>query len=469
MSFTSLSFLFFLPIVLVLYHGLARYRRAQNILLLLASYVFYGAWDWRFLSLIWFSTGVDYLCGLAIARDRSHASRFLLTSLATNLGLLFTFKYFGFFQESAIALAANFGCDLDPLSLQIVLPVGISFYTFQTLSYTIDISRGQLEPRRNLLDFALFVAFFPQLVAGPIERARSFLPQIERPRRVSSAQLSEGSWLIGWGYFKKVFIADNVAMLVDEAFAPGFEGGGADYLVAVWAFAVQIYCDFSGYSNIARGIAKLLGFELMVNFALPYFARNPSDFWRRWHISLSTWLRDYLYVSLGGNRVSISRTYRNLFLTMLLGGLWHGAAWTFVIWGAFHGGWLALHRALRPRLPTFPPRAAWVGQLLCIGLTFHGVCLGWLFFRADSLDQALMILGRMARGFQFEPSTWNMLIALMSYATPLIAVQLWQAREGDAWVLRRAPPWVQGAAFGAMFYLVALYGAVSDAFIYFQF
>jgi len=469
LSFTSFSFLLFLAAVLALYHSLARHRVAQNWLLLLASYAFYGAWDWRFLSLIWLSTGVDYLCGLAMARHRSRSRRILWVSLATNLGVLFTFKYFGFFHASALALGQRLGFELDPLILHIVLPVGISFYTFQTLSYTIDIYRRELEPRRNLLDFALFVAFFPQLVAGPIERARRFLPQIERPRHVTADQLGEGLWLVAWGYFKKVFIADNLAVLVDEAFAPGFGGGGADYLVAVWAFAIQIYCDFSGYSDIARGIAKLLGFELMVNFNLPYFARNPSDFWRRWHISLSTWLRDYLYISLGGSRGSTARTYVNLFLTMLLGGLWHGAAWTFVIWGAFHGSWLAIHRALQNRFPKLPARTGILGNTLCVIVTFNGVCLGWLFFRAESLDQALYILGQMSEGLRFDAWAWNSLAELLLYSAPLIAVQVWQACQRDAWVLRLAPPWVQGATFGFLFYLTVLHGAVSNAFIYFQF
>jgi D-alanyl-lipoteichoic acid acyltransferase DltB (MBOAT superfamily) len=468
-NFNSFAFVIFFVVVFGLYHALGRRLRAQNRLLLVASYVFYASWDWRFLSLILLSTAVDYACSLSMRARPERAGAALGVSLTANLGLLFTFKYFHFFEESAVALLEALGIPAHPTTLRIVLPVGISFYTFQTLSYTIDVYRGRLEPTRDLLDFALYVAFFPQLVAGPIERATHFLPQIQSPRRVTTDQLTEGSWLVMWGYFKKVYVADNVARLVDVGFSPDFDGSGGSLLVATWAFAIQIYCDFSGYTDIARGVAKLLGFELMLNFDLPYFARNPSDFWRRWHISLSTWLRDYLYIPLGGNRGGTVRTYRNLFLTMLLGGLWHGAAWTFVFWGAFHGLWLGVHRALAPRLPRLPPRLAGAGSVLAVLGTFHAVCVGWVFFRASSLEQALSILGRIASGPGFDHHAWESLGWLLTWSGLLIAAQGVQLWRGDLYLVRGVGPFARGLVYGTLFYLVALHGAVSDAFIYFQF
>lgn len=470
MIFNSFTFLAFFALIFVAYWLLHAHRRAQNRLLLVASYVFYGYWDWRFLSLIAFSTLVDYVCGLRMA-DRPQERRFLIwTSLCSNLGLLFVFKYFEFFEASTIELLNTFGMQATPLTLDIVLPVGISFYTFQTLSYTIDIYRGRLEPCRNFLDFALFVSFFPQLVAGPIERAVRFIPQIQQPRRADAAQMAEGAWLVMWGYFKKVFIADNVAGIADVVFSDQFGGSGGHALIGVYAFAIQIYCDFSGYSDIARGISKLLGFELMVNFDLPYFARNPSDFWRRWHISLSTWLRDYLYISLGGNRVSTFLTYRNLMLTMLLGGLWHGAAWTFVVWGAFHGGLLALHRWMADRGWLSEGRSLpGLRHSISVFLMFHAACLGWIWFRAESMGQAFNVLGTIFGSFGFDSAALEAAGLIAAYAGILVAVQIAQYASDEHYLAPRLPTWAQGAVFGLLFYLVAMYGAVSDAFIYFQF
>ena len=297
-------------------------------MLLVASYAFYGAWDWRFLGLIVLSTVVDYVVGMSLAATGDPRRRqFLVTaSIVANLGILGLFKYAGFFAKSLVGLGASLGVEIPAFALDVVLPVGISFYTFQTLSYTIDIYRGTLKPTRRFLDFALFVAFFPQLVAGPIERASRLLPQVLQPRHVTWEKFGSGSWLILWGLFKKVVIADNLAFLVNAVYATDASPTGWQVVAGTVAFAWQIYCDFSGYSDIARGLARLMGFELMVNFNLPYAARSPADFWRRWHISLSTWLRDYLYIPLGGNQGGALRTYRNLGLTMLLGGLWHGAA-----------------------------------------------------------------------------------------------------------------------------------------------
>jgi len=317
---------------------------------LLASYFFYGCWDWRFLGLIWLSTIVDFACGRELDKRKRgttgedggpssepyfHSRRgrrtILFVSVAANLGILGFFKYFDFFVGSAATLLDMIGLPLERRLLNVILPVGISFYTFQTLSYTIDIYRGQIRAHGSLLDFAVFVAFFPQLVAGPIVRAREFIPQVSRRRHLNLDQIYEGGYLILWGLFKKVVIADNLALLVDGVFQSDAPLLGGTVLVALYAFSVQIYCDFSGYSDIARGCAKMMGFEIRLNFKLPYFESNPAEFWRRWHISLSTWLRDYLYIPLGGNRKGATRTCINLALTMILGGLWHGAAWTFVL------------------------------------------------------------------------------------------------------------------------------------------
>ena len=334
MLFNSITFFLFYLAVLLLYFLLP--HRKQNILILIASATFYAAWDFRFLGLMYVSILTDYFCGLALERTSKEANRkwILGVSILINLGILFFFKYFNFFALSAERLLNSIGLPGWTHTLHIVLPVGISFYTFQCMSYSIDVFRREQTPTRNFIDFAAYISFFPQLVAGPIERASALLPQFEAPRHVSSDQVSQGIWRIFWGLFKKVVIADNLSSLVDPVFAWNTPLSGGLVLVSLYAFAFQIYCDFSGYSDMAKGLASVLGFKLMWNFKRPYFALNPKEFWSRWHISLSTWLRDYVYISFGGNRHGSFHTYRNLMLTMLLGGLWHGAAWTFVFWGA---------------------------------------------------------------------------------------------------------------------------------------
>ncbi len=362
--------------------GPAPARRA----VLVASYVFYGYWDWRFCSLLLISTVVDFFVGRAIARVRRSArrKRLLWVSCVVNLGILGFFKYFNFFVDSVQEVAAGLGLSVDFLHLNIILPVGISFYTFQTMSYTIDIYRRKLEPTHSLVDFALFVAFFPQLVAGPIERARNLLPQIAVMGRPTRTQVADGLVLLTVGYFKKVLIGDACGRIVDHIFGQPDLYRSPELLAGLILFSIQIYADFSGYSDIARGLAKLLGIELMKNFEQPYLSANITEFWRRWHISLSSWLRDYLYISLGGNRRGNARTYLNLMTTMLLGGLWHGAAWTFVVWGGLHGLYLAVHKMLRtlrvagpPPLPP-DPRPSALGYLR--GRTT--CCSTWLFFLA---------------------------------------------------------------------------------------
>jgi D-alanyl-lipoteichoic acid acyltransferase DltB (MBOAT superfamily) len=333
MLFNSFIFFIFLAVVLPLYYWLP--KKLRNPLLLVASYVFYGYWDYRFTALLAISTLIDFFVGqkLHLSANPNTRKRWLSLSMLSNLGILGAFKYYGFFVSSFAPLAAIFGGNLDYLHLNIILPVGISFYTFQTMSYTIDIYRRKLEPTNNFIDFAVFVSFFPQLVAGPIERASNLLPQIAKVPLPSRIQVEKGIVLIATGLFKKVMIGDTAGRIVDHVFAQPEIYKSPELLAALVLFSIQIYADFSGYSSIARGTAKLLGIELMKNFEQPYLSRNITEFWRRWHISLSSWLRDYLYISLGGNRKGISRTYVNLMLTMLLGGLWHGASWNFVIWG----------------------------------------------------------------------------------------------------------------------------------------
>jgi len=481
MLFNSWTFAAFLALVLPVYYGLS--HRRQNGFLLAASYVFYGAWDWRFLALLWISTGVDFAVGRALARDGDERRRRLLlsASLAVNLGILGAFKYAGFFVGSAQRLLESAGLAPNLPILELVLPVGISFYTFQTLSYTIDVYRGRLEPTPRLLDFALFVAWFPQLVAGPIERASRLLPQITSPRTVADEQWSSGLQLLLWGYLKKVVVADGLARYVDRAFALPEEATPIALWLGVYAFALQIYCDFSGYTDIARGVSRLFGIELMENFRQPYLSRNIAEFWRRWHVSLSTWLRDYLYIPLGGNRRGERRRYANLAITMLLGGLWHGASWTFVAWGGLHGLALAGHRLWRgTRGVGEPPApdgaAAWVRQLAAGLLTFHFVALLWVFFRAeDFADAATYLRGlfdwtRLGLGVRPVPLLGLPGVVACFGALILALDARCRARGSELPFDGREGAWLRGLAYGAALILLAFVRSSDLApFIYFQF
>lgn len=471
MLFTELNFWVFFAIVGALYVVMP--HKLQNRMLLVASYVFYGAWDWRFLSLIMLSTVVDYFIGLKMAAedDQTRRKRLLWMSLGVNLGMLAIFKYLGFFVDSFQAMLAGIGYEADPVMLGIVLPVGISFYTFQTLSYTIDIYRRNLEPTRDFLDFALFVAFFPQLVAGPIERASNLLPNIAMPRVLTWDNLRRGAVLCLIGLIKKVVIADGIAPSVDAIYNNP-DPSRLDILFATWLFAIQIYCDFSGYTDIARGIAKMLGFKLMRNFAQPYFATNPQEFWRRWHISLSTWLRDYLYISLGGNRGGNWFTYRNLMATMTLGGLWHGAAWNFILWGLYQGGLLSIHRALFGRADG-TGRGGLIGlvrHVLLLGVFFQIVCYGWLLFRATSFDQIASFTGRLLGAT--APSGLSMPAPPIAAALGIGFLLVWDTLTERFGVefYARWPVAVRAGLYASMIYLLA-FGATtaSSAFIYFQF
>ncbi|MEE3180509.1 MAG: MBOAT family O-acyltransferase, partial [Planctomycetota bacterium] len=404
MSFTSIAFLFFLPIVWTIYWCLRR-RQWQNLLLVCASYVFYGWWDARFCVLMLTSSLVDYVLGLALGpppandetgKTRLRRRRLLLgLSLGCNLGLLGIFKYFGFFVGSFQAAASLLGWSPNPVTLEIILPVGISFYTFQTLSYTIDIYRGQLQPTRKLVDYLAFVSFFPQLVAGPIERASRLLPQFQRPRQWNRDAAGDGLRQMLWGLFKKVVIADTLAGPVALAFASPETIDGPQLMVATVLFAYQIYCDFSGYSDIAIGTARLFGIRLMRNFAYPYFSQSIAEFWQRWHISLSTWFRDYLYIPLGGSRGGRRRTWRNAIVTFLVSGLWHGAAWRFVAWGGLHGLSLVALPRESGKIPIDQPcgkgLVPGVAALLRMILVFSLVCAFWVLFRAESLGDAWLV------------------------------------------------------------------------------
>jgi len=460
----------FLPVVLAGYWALRRSHRNQNILLLIASYVFYGAWDYRFLSLLALSTVTDYLVGLRLAKEKEERRRkvWLGISLFVNLGILAFFKYFGFFVDSARVLLEGMGLVPNPPLLDVLLPVGISFYTFQTISYTFDIYRRRIEPTTSLIDFGVYVAYFPQLVAGPIERARHLLPQITRARSITAERLGSGVLLILLGLFKKVAIADVMAGIATEVFLDAPNEGALSLLVGLYAFSLQIYGDFSGYTDIARGSSRLLGIELMENFRQPYLSRNITEFWRTWHISLSNWLRDYLYIPLGGNRQGRLKTYRNLMLTMLLGGLWHGAAWTFVFWGGLHGLYLTAHRRFRSRATDEPaPRRP--SDLWRTLATFHLVALSWIFFRAENFTQATSYLRGILtwrEGVVLEGHLARVLLALIV----IVTIDLWQRNSGTELFFARWNPAARGAAYAAMLIAIVLFsGGRPTPFIYFRF
>jgi alginate O-acetyltransferase complex protein AlgI len=472
-QFNSYQFALFFAALLPAYWLLRKWRGVQNVLLLAAGYYFYACWNPRFLALLVLSTAIDYACGLAVDRCENRRGRraILTVSLALNLGVLGYFKYFNFFAESLQALFLRAGISVPLGHLRIVLPIGISFYTFQSMSYVIDVYRREIKPTRNLVQFATFVSFFPHLVAGPIMRATSLLPQVSTRRRFHLHQFYEGSYLIFWGLVKKVVVADNLAVVVNDLFNRWQSLGGGSCLLAVYAFAFQIYGDFSGYTDIARGVAKCLGFEIPLNFNLPYFATSPKDFWSRWHISLSRWLRDYLYIPLGGSRSGTLLTYRNLMITMALGGLWHGAEWTFVIWGIYHGLLLVLHRLTSPWLETIQPKspidgACWTGLRMLV--TFHLVCLGWLIFRATTLDQAFGMLKTIALRPGIPPVAYLAPVAFT--IIPLWLVQLVQHLSGELDVVSRTPWYFRSAFYTACFYAIVLAGQFGgQQFIYFQF
>jgi alginate O-acetyltransferase complex protein AlgI len=417
--FSSPIFAVFLLIAFAGYWSLQRADlKWQNGFVLVASYVFYGWWDWRFLSLIAISTLVDFIVAQKIENNSSQHGRkkWLWLSLWVNLGMLGVFKYFNFFVSEFQEFLSLFGMHTDPWTLSIVLPVGISFYTFQTLSYTLDVYNKKMKASQSLLQFAAYVSFFPQLVAGPIERAVHLLPQFEKRRTFDFELAKAGVRLIVWGLFKKIVIADSLAPMVNKIFAGYEEASGGTLAIGAVLFAFQIYGDFSGYSDIAIGTARLLGFDLMSNFKFPYFSRNIGEFWRRWHISLSTWFRDYLYIPLGGSRGSKAQQIRNIFVIFLVSGFWHGANWTFIAWGALHALLflpLFLLGSNRKHLPDSSTGSYDWRDWLSVITTFIFVCVGWIFFRAESISQALMYIGSLFNTGAVEYSIYLLFPAML--------------------------------------------------------
>jgi len=498
--------------------------RLQNTIILIGSYIFYGAWDYRFLILIIASTVTDYLAAIGASgtkikrQDLSKALLYLIVlstiilgidfeenfnfllmvyvyaivlggiglylsnrsadsrklwlglSVIVNLGLLGVFKYFNFFAESLTDLASTVGVELSYSTLAIVLPVGISFYTFQTMSYTIDVYRKKLEPSHKLIEVSAYIAFFPQLVAGPIERGAHLLPQFFEKRKIDIAALRTGAYLFLWGMFKKAVIADNLAAISDPVFQNPQAFTSGELLVALLAFTFQIYCDFSGYSDMARGIARMMGFNLMVNFNVPYVSRTPSEFWRRWHISLSSWLRDYLYIPLGGNRSSEFKTYRNLFLTMLLGGLWHGASWTFILWGVAHGSILIIYRLLKVDELLQKPVGNYLlntSRNLAMGMLFFTfVVFTWLLFRAQDFTVFSEFLTRLL-SFNDMSGPW---LTLIGFIIPLWLHDAYQAWKDRGEFVHSLPSFVRlNVVLAIVCCIIFLQPSTDVAFLYFDF
>lgn len=464
MIFNSLEFLLFFPMVLLLTSAVYRKERWRDLTLLLISYLFYMAWYWEYAGLIAFSTFVDYFAARKMASSESpaHRRRWLVISLVVNLGVLALFKYFNFFAGLSVDVIHWFGWSISLPRSELLLPVGISFYTFQSMSYTIDVYRQRIPVEHNFNKFALYVSFFPQLVAGPIVRAADFLPQLRRPVLVTREQFDRGLALIFIGLFKKVIIADTLAVLaVDAVFANPSSYSSVDLMLGLYAYAFQIYGDFSGYSDMAIGAAAMLGFTLPINFNRPYLALNIRDFWTRWHISLSSWLKDYLYISLGGSRGGKWLTMRNLMITMLLGGLWHGAAINFILWGGYHGVLLALSRQQDRHAESDGFWLTWSKRIL----TFHLVCFGWLMFRAESWPdfvdyvQGLLAMSGGSVLHHYVP----MIIALAA------AMHVLPKQTLNASLLTALPRWTQAGLYSMALLVAVGFTLDAPAFIYFQF
>jgi D-alanyl-lipoteichoic acid acyltransferase DltB (MBOAT superfamily) len=481
MLFNSVEFAVFLPVLFLIYwFGTRRDIKIQNILLLVASYFFYGWWDWRFLSLIIFSSAVDYSVGIALGKQVQQRKRklLLLVSILVNIGFLGFFKYFNFFAESFAQAFTLLGKDIVADRLNIILPVGISFYTFQTLSYTIDVYKRKLEPTTDVVAFFAFVAFFPQLVAGPIERATNLLSQFTKRRTITYNEAADGIRQILWGFFKKIVIADSCAGIVNDIFTNYSDYNGSTLVLGAVLFAFQIYGDFSGYSDIAIGTARLFGFNLMRNFAFPYFSRDIAEFWRRWHISLSTWFRDYLYIPLGGSKGSNWLKVRNILIIFIVSGFWHGANWTFIVWGAINAIYfIPLMLLKRNRLYTNQvaeksalPRP---GELFQMLLTFSLITLAWVFFRAESLSHAFSFLGGIFSKTLFikpEIMPWEVLIMIF-FAIILEWIQRKKQHTLEFFPTRRNLKFLRWIFYFFLLLLIYFFGEFSSSyeFIYFQF
>ena len=476
MLFNSLDFAIFLPIVFALYWLLQKQLKLQNLLITIASYIFYGMWDWRFLFLILFSTIVDYTMGILIAKEDQQAKRklFLWVSILVNLGFLGYFKYSNFFLENFVGAFQFFGQDLNFRGLDIVLPVGISFYTFQTLSYTIDVYRKKLAPTKDFIAFTAFVSFFPQLVAGPIERATHLLPQFYQKRKFDTHQAKDGLYLIIWGLFKKIVIADNCAQYANDIFNNYQDYSSGTLMLGAVYFAFQIYGDFSGYSDIAIGTSRLFGFDLMRNFAYPYFSRDIAEFWRRWHISLSTWFRDYLYIPLGGSRGGMWMKVRNTFIIFLVSGFWHGANWTFIVWGGLNAVYflpLLLGGKNRNHIDLIAENTRWPSarEFFSVLVTFMLTVFAWIFFRANNLEHAFDYIGSI---FTFNFGIEKLMIERFAFEIlPLIGALLiieWFSRAKEHPLKQTNYLYVKALGLIAM---ILIFGSFSEMqeFIYFQF
>ncbi len=482
MLFNSFEFLIFFPVVTALYFASPyRFRWA---LLLAASYYFYGSWNWKYLGLIVASTLIDYIAARGMGATVTQRGRrlFLVASLVGNLGILFTFKYYNFFRDSAEELFTRLGLESALPAADLLLPVGISFYTFQSLSYTVDVYLRKRDPERHLGRFALYVAFFPQLVAGPIERSTRLLPQLAQHHDFEYDRVTHGIKQMGWGLIKKIVIADNLALFVDAVYTSPQDHDAVTLAVATFAFAFQIYCDFSGYSDIAIGAARVMGIDLMQNFNRPYFARSVGEFWRRWHISLSTWFRDYVYIPLGGGRVDQARLYVNLMTVFVLSGLWHGANWTFVCWGAVHGACLVLSRATEKIRERFALPDSGARNAIQIAITFTIVCLAWVFFRAQTMADAQFILTQFATVpielAHFDFAQWRATLPGPGYNTTigfvgiavLVAIQACQANGAILDRLSAHPTWFRWSIYSAALWLLILFGNFgAEEFLYFAF
>ena len=476
MLFNSLEYILFLPTVFILHWFIFnKYLKLQNVLILVASYIFYGWWDWRFLSLILLSTVVDYFVGIKIYNSQDDRVRksYLWVSILINLGLLGVFKYFNFFIDSWIDLLCSFGYEQKSIwTLNVILPVGISFYTFQTMSYSLDIYYNKLKPTIDFISFASFVSFFPQLVAGPIERASNLLPQILTKREFKYEQGVQGLRLILWGMFKKVVIADSLAWRVDFVFNDYQSMDGGVLLLGLIYFSIQIYCDFSGYSDIAIGTAKLFGIELMSNFKFPYFSRDIGEFWRKWHISLSSWFRDYLYIPLGGSKGGEWMSIKNIFIIFIVSGFWHGANWTFIIWGLTHSLlYLPLFLIGKNRQYTtnvvsennwFPS----IKELVQMGTTFISITIAWVFFRSESIFDSFNYLSIMFSKFSIPTDNRGGVVFVF-----ILVVCDWFIRKNERKPINLKPIYFRWLAYMVISYLIFSHFQFIDIsqFIYFQF
>ncbi len=482
MLFNSIDFAIFLPIVFILYWFVTyKNLKLQNLLIVVASFVFYGWWDWRFLFLMVGSASVDFVVGILLSSQNNKKKRKILLSysIIANLGILVFFKYFNFFTDNFVNAFTLLGTKLNPVSLQIVLPVGISFYTFQALSYTIDVYRKKLEPTKSIVDYFAFISFFPQLVAGPIERATNLLPQFYKKRIFDYSKAVDGLRQILWGLFKKIVIADNCAQYANQIFNNSNDYSGYTLILGALFFAFQIYGDFSGYSDIAIGTAKLFGFNLMQNFAFPYFSRDIAEFWRRWHISLSTWFRDYLYIPLGGSRGGTLFKIRNTFIIFIVSGFWHGANWTFIVWGTLNAIYflpLLLANKNRTNIEIvaqgkFLPN---IKELFQIALTFGLTVLAWIFFRANNLEHALNYIFQIFIGVFQNPD--SLLIIWEPYKTIILLIILfliieWFGREQKYAIENLGVKYkpVRWAIYYSIIFAVFYFAGKEQQFIYFQF